>query len=82
MKMKRLVRLTALPVAYAFLYLPFPDTAGACIEEGIGSAVLKVLAAVLVGGVFMYNHFRNRINIFVNKLLSREEKREGAEDQG
>ena len=80
--MKRLARLTALPIAYAFLYLPFPDAADACIEEGIGSAVLKVLAAVLVGGVFMYNHFRNRINTFVNKLFSREEKPEGAEDQG
>ena len=79
--MKRFARLIELPVAYAFFYLPFPDAADACIEEGISSAILKVLAAVLVGGVFMYNHFRNRIKAFVNKLFSREEKREGAEDQ-
>ena len=80
--MKRFARLIELPAAYAFLYLPFPDAADACIDQGTGSAVLKVLAAVLVGGVFMYNHFRNRINTFVNKLLSRGDKREGAEDQG
>jgi hypothetical protein len=80
--MKRFTRLISPYVAYAFIYLPLPDTADACIEEGTGSAVLKVLAAVLVGGVFVYNHFRNRIHTFVNKLLSSEEKREGAEDQG
>ena len=76
---KRFARLTALPVAYAFFYLPFPETANACIEEGIGSAVLKVLAAVLVGGVFMYNHFRNQIKTLPN-LFSRGRKREKAED--
>ena len=80
--MKRLAHLIALPVSYAFLYLPSPDAADACIEEGIGSAVLKVLAAVLVGGVFVYNHFRSRIHTFVNKLLSKEKRREGIEDQG
>ncbi len=80
--MKRYTRMIAPYVAYAFVYLPFPDAADACIDQGTGSAVLKVLAAVLVGGVFMYNHFRNRINIFINKLFSREEKREGAEDEG
>jgi hypothetical protein len=76
---KRFSRLTALPIAYAFLYLPFPDTADACIDQGTGSAVLKVLAAVLVAGVFLYNHFRNQIKTLPNSF-SRGRKHEKAED--
>ena len=65
--------------SFAFLFAPFPDPASACLEDGTGGAVLKVLAAVLVGGVFFYNHFRNRINTFVSKLFSRRARGGGPE---
>ena len=66
--------------SFAFLFTSFPDPAGACLEDGTGGAVLKVLAAVLVGGVFFYNHFRNRINTFVSSLFSRGAKGGRTED--
>ena len=78
--MKWLEYLTKPLILSGFLLLPFPDTTGACIDQGTGSAILKVGAAVLVGGVFFYNHFRNRINAFVSNLLSRGGKRDGTED--
>ena len=65
---------------FAFLLMPSPDTAGACLDQGTGSAVLKVLAAVLVGGVFFYNHFRNRINTLLSNLFSKGKGKERIED--
>ena len=61
-------------IAPALICLTFPETADACIDQSTGSAVLKVLTAVLVGGLFAYNHFKLRINALVKRLLTREEK--------
>ncbi len=44
------------------------DPASGC---GTTGTVLKVLAAVLVSGVFLYNHFRGRIRGFLGGLASR-----------
>jgi len=44
------------------------DPASDC---GTAGTVLKVLAAVLVSGVFVYNHFRGRIRGFLGGLTSR-----------
>ena len=78
--MKRFTRLTMTPVVPAFFCLAFPETADGCLDQGTGSAILKVAVAVLVGGVFLYNHFRDRIKTFYRNLVSRGENRERAED--
>ena len=62
-------------IAPALIFLTFPEAADACIDQSTGSAVLKVLTAVLVGGLFAYNHFKSRINNLVKQLFIREEKR-------
>jgi len=77
--MKRFTRLAMTPVVPAFLYSTFPSTTDASLDQGTGGAILKVAVAVLVGGVFVYSHFRDRIHAFVRNLLSREENREGPE---
>ena len=65
---------TLMAVAPAIICLTFPETADACIDQSTGSTVLKVLTAVLVGGLFAYNHFKIRINAVIKGLLAREEK--------
>ena len=61
-------------IAPAIICFTFPETADACIDQSTGSTVLKVLTAVLVGGLFAYNHFKIRINALVKRLLAREAK--------
>ena len=58
----------------AVAYLASPETADAGFNEGTGGAALKVIVAVLVGGLFAYNHYKSRINTFIKNLFSREEK--------
>jgi hypothetical protein len=61
-------------MAPAIFCLTFPESADACIDQSTGSTVLKVLTAILVGGLFAYNHYKSRINTLVKRLLAREEK--------
>jgi hypothetical protein len=77
--MKHFIRLRTMLVVPAFFYSTFPSTTDASLEQGTGGAILKVAVAVLVGGVFVYSHFRDRIHAFVRNLLSREENSEGPE---
>jgi len=72
--MRFLTRTGMMAVVPAFICLTFPETADTCIDQSTGSAVLKVLTAILVGGLFAYNHYKSRINSLVKKLLAREEK--------
>lgn len=76
---KRFACLITTPVVPAFFLLTFPSTPDACLDQGTGSTILKVLAAVLVAGVFLYNHFRNQIKTLPN-LFSRGRKHKRAED--
>lgn len=77
--MKHFTRLRMMLVVPAFFYSTFPSATDASLDQGTGSAILKVAVAVLVGGVFVYSHFRDRIHAFVRNLLSRADKREGTE---
>jgi hypothetical protein len=78
--MKRFTPLAMMLVVPAFFYPTFPTATDASLDQGTGGAILKVAVAVLVGGVFLYNHFRDRINTFYRNLVSRGENRERAED--
>ncbi len=78
--MKRFAPLAMMPFVPVILHLTFPEAADADLDQGTVSAVLKVGAAVLVGGVFVYNHFRNKVNAFFKNLFSRSGEREGAEE--
>ena len=78
--MKHFTRLTMMLVVPTFFHSNLPSTTDACLDQGTGSTILKVAVAVLVGGVFLYNHFRDSIKTFYSNLVSRGEKREGAED--
>jgi len=61
-------------IAPGLICLTFPETVDACIDQSTGSAVLKVLTAVLVGGLFAYNHFKSRINNLVKQLFTKGKK--------
>jgi len=77
----RLIKHSAMTaIAPAFFYLALHGTRDACIDQSTGSAILKVAVAVLVGGVFLYNHFRDRIKTLYSNLASRGEERERDED--
>jgi hypothetical protein len=69
--MNRFKDLSMMAVAPALLFIGAPEAASAGADPGIGNAVLKVGAAVLVSGVFLYNHFRDRIRGFIGRLVSR-----------
>ena len=59
-------------VAPALLLVGFPEAADAASDPGTASAVLKVSTAVLVSGIYVYNHFRVRIGGFLGgRLVSR-----------
>jgi len=62
---------TLMAVAPALLLVGFPGAADAASGPGTASAVLKVSTAVLVSGVYVYNHFRVRIRGFLGRLVSR-----------
>lgn len=72
-----LIMVTVTP---AFFYLTFPQTANACLDQGTGSTILQVFVAVLVGGLFLANHFRDKIQMYRRKLFKRGEEGESAED--
>jgi len=67
------------PVVPAFFYLTIPQAADVHNLES-GSSSLHLIAALLVGGLFAANHFRDRIKTFYRNLVSRGKKRERAED--
>jgi hypothetical protein len=77
--MKHFTSLRMMLIVPAFFYSTFPSATDASLDQGTGSAILKVAVAVLVGGVFVYSHFRDRVHVFIRNLLSRAEKREGTE---
>ena len=66
--MNRLKDVSMMAVAPALLLIGTPEAASAGAEPGIANAVLKVGAAVLVSGVFLYNHFRHRIRGLISRL--------------
>jgi len=66
--MTKFTRSPMTAVAPVLLLAAVSDPASDC---GTTSTVLKVLAAVLVSGVFLYNHFRGRIRGFLGGLVSR-----------
>ncbi len=67
-------------VVPALLFVGFPVAADAGSDPGIGNAVLKVSAAVLVSGVFVYNHFRGRVRGFLSGLISRGRRSQSGGD--
>ena len=69
--MNRLKGMSMMAVAPALLLAGVPEAASAGADPGTANAVLKVGAAVLVSGVFLYNHFRDRIKGFIRRLVSR-----------
>jgi uncharacterized membrane protein len=72
--MKFFTRLIMVTVAPAFFYWTFPQTANACFDQGTGSTILQVFVAVLVGGMFLANHFRDKIKQCFRKLFYRGEE--------
>lgn len=78
--MKFFTRFIMVPVAPAFFYLTFPETANACLDQGAGSTILQVFVAVLVGGLFAANHFKDRIRSLYNNLRSRGKEGEASKD--
>lgn len=60
-----------LVMAPALLLVGFPGAADAASDPGTASAVLKVGTAVLVSGIYVYNHFRVRIRGSLSRLVSR-----------
>lgn len=77
--MKFFTRFIMVPVVPTFFYLTIPQTADAYNLESGGSS-LHLIAALLVGGLFAANHFRDRIKTFYRNLVSRGEKHKRAED--
>ena len=70
-EMKRLLHAPIAAFIPAVVYVTSPETADAGFNEGTGGAALKVIVAVLVGGLFAYNHYKSRINTFIRNLFSR-----------
>jgi len=68
--MKFFTRVIMVPVVPALFYLTIPQTADAYNLES-GSSSLHLIAALLVGGLFAANHFRDRIKSFYRNLVSR-----------
>ena len=62
---------TVMAVTPALLFASFPGAADAASDPGTASAVLKVGTAVLVSGIYVYNHFRVRIGGLLGGLVSR-----------
>lgn len=77
--MKFFTRFIMTPVVPAFFYLTIPHTADAYNLESGGSS-LHLIAALLVGGLFAANHFRDRIRSLYNNLCSRGKEGEASED--
>jgi len=73
--MKFFTLLIMVTVAPSFFYLTFPQTANACLDQGTGSAILQAFVAVLVGGLFLANHFRDKIQIYRRKLFKKRRRR-------
>lgn len=73
-------RMTMMAVAPVLLFTSFPEAADAGSDPGIANAVLKVGAAALVSGIFVYNHFRGSIRGFLGGILSRGKRGEAGGD--
>ncbi len=69
--MTRPTRSSMVAIVPALLFASFPGAADAASDPGTASAVLKVSTAVLVSGIYVYNHFRIRIRGFLGGLVSR-----------
>lgn len=68
------------PVISAFFYLTLPSTPDANPAQGTGNTIAQVVVAVLVGGLFAFNHYKGTIKTFYRNLVSRGENREGRDD--
>jgi hypothetical protein len=78
--MKFFTLLIMVPVSPSFFCWTFHQTSNACLDQGTGSTILHAFVAVLVGGLFLANHFRDKIQMYRKKLFKKGEKGERAED--
>jgi len=78
--MRYFALLSITPFVSALFYLTLPSTSDANPAQGTGNTIAQVIVAVLVGGLFAFNHYKGTIKTFYKNLVSRGEKREGPDD--
>jgi ABC-type Na+ efflux pump permease subunit len=73
-------QLKAMPVTFAFFYLPFAETADAYIDAGTGSIIILWLIGIAAGAFTMLGIYRNKVRTFFKNLLSKSKRNESVDD--
>ena len=73
-------QLQAMPVTFAFFYLPFAETADAYLDAGTGSIIILWLIGIAAGGLTMLGIYRNKVRTFFKNLLSRGKRNESIDN--
>ena len=65
--MKHFRTITTVILTAAFFYLAFPQAAFAAIEEGHSITLPQLLILGFVLGLYLYNHFKDKIKAMFTK---------------
>ena len=65
--MKHLITITTVILTAALFYLAFPQAAFAATEEGHSITLPQLLILGFVLGLYLYNHFKDKIKAMFTK---------------
>ena len=65
--MKHLITITAVILTAALFYLAFPQAVFAAAEEGHSVTLPQLLILGFVMGLYLYNHFKDKIKAMFTK---------------
>jgi NhaP-type Na+/H+ or K+/H+ antiporter len=65
--MKHFITITTVILTAALFYLAFPQTAYAAAEDGHSITLLQLLILGFVLGLYLYNHFKDKIKAMFTK---------------
>ena len=65
--MKHLITITTVIITVALFYLAFPQSVFAAAEEGYSITLSQLLILGFVMGLYLYNHFKDKIKAMFTK---------------